>query len=76
MIRPLSPKQAAVAALVAQGWTYTTIGAQLGLSRRTVEHYVEMISDKIDGSEVEYGIPPYRRVHRWALLTLPQEIRS
>lgn len=75
MIRPLSPQQASVAALVAHGLSYRAIAAQLGISHRTVESYVYLASARID-TDVEYGISPYRRVQRWALITLPQEFRS
>lgn len=74
MIRPLSPGQTKVAECVAQGWTYQQIALHLGLSHHTVKHYVERTSDKLDDSDVEYGISPYRRVQRWMLTISHQEL--
>lgn len=74
MIKPLTPMQARVVAYVAKGWSYQAIAMELQLSARTVEHYVQHIDDKIEGTEVEYGIPPYRRVQRWALTTNAPEV--
>jgi DNA-binding NarL/FixJ family response regulator len=53
----LTPRQLQVARLVAQAMSNKEIGAQLGLSERTVEGHVEQICNKLGfNSRVQIGI--------------------
>lgn len=64
LIRPLSPAQARVASLVARGYSYATIGDQLGLSRHTVRTHIRTIANLID--QYDPNVSYYNAVLLWA----------
>lgn len=56
----LTPRQQEVAKLVARGRTYSYVGAELGISSRTVEQHVYDIASQIPGSDL-----PRDKVINW-----------
>jgi DNA-binding NarL/FixJ family response regulator len=59
--RALTPKQAQIAALVAEGWTSREIAAAIGWANaRTVQKQLDQIADRLPG-----GGTPREVIARW-----------
>jgi DNA-binding NarL/FixJ family response regulator len=63
LIRPLTPAQARVAALVAKGYSYATIAQRLHLSRETVRTHIRAIANLID--KYDPNVSYYNAVLLW-----------
>jgi DNA-binding NarL/FixJ family response regulator len=61
--RPLSPREAQVAALLGRGLAYGAIGAKLGISVARVRAVVYAIADKLPDAE----LAPPTRAFVWAV---------
>lgn len=59
----LSPRHQRVARLVGRGFTYQTVANEVGISVRTVRHYVAEVADAI-GDEYE-DMQPKVAVMQW-----------
>lgn len=69
----LTPKQRAVAELLAAGWTQADVGRALGLDRRTVSDHVRRIAQTLVSPEAVAEISPATHPERYALDQLPAE---
>jgi DNA-binding NarL/FixJ family response regulator len=67
-MKPLSPRQTEVAALVAEGMSSKAIGNELGLSHRTVQEYIYRISRRLPGKG-----PPRWRIMAWYIRATVQD---
>lgn len=65
-VRPITPAQARVAELVAQGLSYGTIAKRLELSRHTVRAHIRAIAMRLPGCD---GVSYYNTVLLWASRT-------
>ena len=64
LIRPLTPTQARVAALVAKGYSYVRIGHELAMSRHTARFHVRCIATMLD--HYDPSLTAYKAVILWA----------
>ena len=58
----LTERQEQIYALICDGASYAQIGAELGLTPRTIEGYVKSLADRLPGTG-----PPLRKILRFAL---------
>jgi len=58
----LTSRQTQIYALIRAGSSYAEIGAELGLSPRTIENQVKRLADRLPGKG-----PPLRKILRFAL---------
>lgn len=64
LLRPLTPRQASVVKLAAQGLGTTEIAKELGISYSTAKMHVDNIAGLIYNPD---GLTPLRLVRRWAI---------
>lgn len=60
----LPPRFQKVAERVGRGWTYAEVAYDLGLTTKTVEHYVAEIATRLEGTELE-KLRPKERIMTW-----------